>query len=51
MLLSIEAPTDTAHALSAVETLHIVGGPSFDRICYRSRVFVPIHENEHEKGW
>jgi hypothetical protein len=35
MLSSAEPPT--------VETLHITGGPSFQRLCYRSRVFVPIH--------
>ena len=42
MLLSSEAPTDNAHALSAVETLHIVGGPSFQRLCNRTRVFALI---------
>jgi hypothetical protein len=35
LLSSAEPPT--------VETLHITGGPSFKRLCYRSRVFVPIH--------
>jgi len=43
MLLSTEAPTANATASSAVETLQIVGGPSFHRICSRMRVFARIH--------
>ncbi len=39
MLLSSATPP-------TVETLQITGGPFFKRICYRTRVFVPIHEDE-----
>jgi len=32
-----------------VETLHITGGPSFQRICYRTRVQIPVHRDEHDE--
>ena len=43
MLLSTEAPTANATASSVVEILQIVGGPSFQRICSRMRVFARVH--------
>ncbi len=49
MLLSNPGCTSTdcaTYGEPTVETLHITNGPSFDRICSRTRVFVPIHEDE-----
>ncbi len=46
MLLSSATPEDNADAkaLSGVEeTLQVKNGPSFQRICYRTRVFAPVH--------
>jgi len=41
ILLSTIEPT--------VETLHITGGPSFQRICYRTRVQIPVHRDEQDE--
>ena len=41
MLISNTDPT--------VETLQVIGGPSFQRICYRTRVLIPIHGREHHE--
>ncbi len=44
VLLSSATPEDNATALSAAEeTVQVKNGPSFQRICYRTRVFVSVH--------